>query len=278
MRRSLAWVGLVLVFGSGLAWAWQVEVDRHVRITFCDVGQGDGIVIRQGRFQAIIDGGPDNGRLVDCVAGLLPPWDRTIELVVATHPDADHIGGLISLLEIYEVERVVTNGQPGETELAALFLQKSEGKRQEVARGDLIRFGTAELEILWPPEASEHVLGVSPAADRNDFSVVMAFRFGDFDMLLTGDAGEAVEREIWVEPVEVLKVSHHGSKTGTSAELLERAQPQLAVISVGKNWYGHPDQAVIGRLETVGAAIQRTDQAGSVHISTDGTGWSVVGR
>lgn len=261
------------------AWLIYYEIDRQVWITFCDVGQGDGVLIRQGRMEIVIDGGQANGRMVDCVASQLPPWDRKLELVVATHPDADHLGGLVQLLEAYQVDRVVTNGEVGDSELAVRFQTLAQEYQQTVGLGDLIRVGDLELETLWPRPLNAQVLGGSqPVADRNDVSLVFNFSYGDFDLLVTGDAGLAVEDEWRVSPVEVLKVSHHGSRTGTSTELLERAQPQLAVISVGKNSYGHPDQGVLERLENALIQVARTDQDGAIKIITDGTSWRMVGH
>ena len=278
-KSRLIWIIIVLTVVLFLAWLMYYELDRRVWITFCDVGQGDGVLIRQGSVQLVVDGGQANGRMVDCIAGQLAPWDRKLELVVATHPDADHIGGLVELLENYRVEKVIDNGQEAASDVAQRFRQLAQGKCFSAHAGDLIRLGEISLEVLGPQPSQAQVLGEEdPTADRNNESVVLMFDYDRFEFLLTGDAGLEVEEDWRIQPVEILKVSHHGSKTGTSAALLELIQPELAVISVGKNWYGHPAEVILDRLKAVGSQIKRTDQDGAVKIVTDGQTWRVVGR
>jgi len=241
-----------------LSFIWVLERGREgeVRVTFCDVGQGDGAIIRQGDWEMLIDVGADNGEMLRCLSRELPFWDKKIELIVLTHEDADHIGALGSVGKYYEVEKIM--GVEGGSEQINYtgYLRSF----------DVIRYGKIDFEILWPEK------GVEVGEVENEESLVGILRVEGESILFTGDAPVEVEqylvwREILNEKVTYLKVSHHGSKTGTSEELLEVIEPEVAIVSVGKNSYGHPSEEVISRLSNKKIDIWKTENMGDIKLT-----------
>ncbi len=248
-----------------LAWLmfWTQSYRKTTEAVFLNVGEGDAMLIMQGSNQILIDGGRSGKDLLARVGRHIPFWDRTIETVIATHPDADHIGGFVSLLGAYRVQRFLYTGAESDTETSSLLrqaLEKNHTEISEIFRGGSIRFPYGgELAIEYPltPLPKE-------MKDTNSGSIVSRFAYGTTQMLLTGD----LPREEHVLPdmhtADILKVAHHGSKYSTSAEFLDRLKPTEAIISVGKNSYGHPSPDVIGRLTERGIAIRRTDSDGDI--------------
>ena len=233
--------------------------DNKLHLVVCDVGQGDAILVTYKTTQMLIDGGP-NKAVLECLARHMPFYDRRIEVVLLTHPQADHLNGLIEVLKRYTVLRFersdVENNTDGFRELMGLNVGR------KVYAGDEIRFMIHDLrfKILWPKKDLQ-------SEEINDYSIVGKLSFGDFDALLTGDAGTIAP----ATPVEVLKVPHHGSKYGMTKEWLEATGPRLAIISVGKrNSYGHPAADILKILSDEGIKILRTDLDGDVEIVSDG--------
>lgn len=263
--------------------------DSMVHVIACDVGQGDAILITQGESQVLIDGGP-NDAVLSCLGSNIAVWDRKIELMVLTNADADHLTGLIEVLKRYEVEKLVTNHLVKDTARFQAFreaVQESGVSVYAPQKGDSIRVGKLYFDVLWPvtklgdklvwnEEVSEAVLGANTYSSRkgNEQSVVLQLRYGEFDALFTGDIGESTERDLVdsgsLGDIEVLKVGHHGSKFSSGESFLDALDPELAIISVGRNRYGHPTGEVLGRLKTTGAQILRTDETGDVEIISDG--------
>jgi len=243
MRKILCWS--VVVTFLLLAWVMGQAPDGKLHLVFCDVGQGDAALVIRGSFQMLIDTGPKNGGVVACLGRQVPFWDRQIEIFVNSHPQADHIGALAEVEKRYQI---------GKKWLAAVA-------------GDRIRYGDLDFDILWPA-ASDRVLGAS--TDLNQLSVVVAVNYGKFRALFTGDLGAEEERVLAdsgrLTAVDVLKVAHHGSKYSSAAEFLSAVSPKLAVISVGKNNYGHPTSQALERLKAAGARIWRTDRQGELEI------------
>ena len=246
MRKVLFWS--VVVTFLILAWVIGQAPDGKLHLVFCDVGQGDAGLIIKGDFQMLIDTGPKNGGVVACLSAHMPFWDRQIEVFVNSHSQADHIGALAEVEKRYQIGRKWLAG----------------------VAGDRIRYGDLAFDILWPA-ASGRVLGAS--TDPNQLSVVVELNYGKFRALFTGDLGTAEEKVLVdsgrLTAVDVLKVAHHGSKYSSAAEFLSAVRPKLAVISVGKNNYGHPTAEALERLAAVGAAIWRTDRQGELEIVTD---------
>lgn len=275
-KKPFFWLSLVLA----LIWLAIIKLpDQKLHLVFCDVGQGDAVLIYQGQNQVLLDGGPDSSVLT-CLANHLPFYDRQIELMVATHPDADHLTGLIDVLERYNVSQLVINSTGKDS---AVFRKFKEAVAEEglkvyfPKKGEKIKLGSLSLAVLWPQSQGD-VLGITTLEGAvNELSLVFKLSFGDFDALLPGDITSQIEDRLDLEEVKLLKVAHHGSKYSTSPEFLEKTSPQLAIISVGKNSFGHPTKEVLERLESLGVKILRTDLKGEIEVVTDGQKWGLKG-
>jgi len=257
-----------------------------VTVTFLDVGQGDSILVEAGRVQALIDGGP--GRQV--LTGLgraLPITDRFIEYVIVTHPHADHVGGLAAVLGRYRVGRLILGGPGAATpEFAALRgAAVAQGVPVSVVRaGDIISLGEqASFSVVHAARATI----LSAKRDINEESLVMMLGVrcpGSGGLvscgrsLLTGDAGAKTEAELADRGGDlaagVLKVGHHGSRQATTAGFLGQVGPRAAVISVGRNYYGHPSPVTLKRLAARGIRLWRTDVNGDITAAFSAAGIS----
>lgn len=257
--------------------------DGKLHVYFCNVGQGDSAYIRfpDGR-DMIVDGGP-NDSVLKCLGNHMPFWDRSIDMMVLSHPQNDHLKGLISVVERYHIRYFIhsdiTNPTEGFRKLEAAINKKCVTEKFVIS-GESIGVDTVRLHILWPSAAQINVLGATTVGNLNDGSVVFWLRYGNFDALFPGDADSHVEdlymqTRLSFNPVEVLKVPHHGSKTGMTKAFIDWLKPKLAVISVGKNTYGHPSQEALNLLDAVGTQILRTDKVGDIEIVSDGRSWKV---
>ena len=278
---------VILIFTASFSFT-----DSDLHLVFCNVGQGDAILIYKGSSQILIDGGPDN-QVLTCLSNHMPFWDRKIEAIALTHPDADHYTGLIEVVRRYQIESFLWSGVWKQGEGPQTLLNELDQKHIEkilVKTGSKIKLGDIKLNSLWPTK--EYLAGVSriftSSQPINQYSLVFDLSFGNFDALLTGDiqppATDLLAKEIKsvadtqafevpkvLSEVEVLKVPHHGSKNGLTEKLLDTVNPKLAVISVGaKNRYGHPSKEVIGMLGSRDIRTLRTDQNGEIEIATDG--------
>jgi len=251
---------------------------RCLTVFFLDVGQGDAAVLRTPHDRwLVIDGGPrtpesDAGRRV-VVPFLRSQRVGRVAVVVATHGDADHLGGLPAVVEAFDPELVLEPGEPLGRPLYLEFLAAVEasGARWHPARaGDRIEVDGVILEVLSPDSVW---LGLP--LEVNDHGVVLRVRYGTVRLLFQADAGLPVEGRLagTVGRVDLLKVGHHGSRTATSDQWLDELAPRQAVISVGRNnHYGHPALEVLARLARHGVTVFRTDQRGTITFSTDGQG------
>ncbi|MBI3559684.1 hypothetical protein HY087_00965 [Candidatus Gottesmanbacteria bacterium] len=288
--------GLVLLIG----FFWSLP-DGKLHLVFCNVGQGDGAYIRfpDGR-DMLVDGGPDD-KVLGCLGRHMPFWDRHINLVVMTHPQKDHFMGLVSVLDRYGVDYFVRSDVENSTESYGKLLDVVKRRHipvRFVTRGERITLGSTSLSLLWPSTEqiakardfirpglamqgqalSNSVLGSSVVGDLNDYCLVFLLRYGSFDALFTGDADSRVESNyigdrLADDTLEVLKVPHHGSRTGMTDEFVQWLRPKLSIISVGKNNYGHPSLESIKKLTDVGSRILRTDKKGDIEVISDGRGW-----
>ena len=270
MKKSL--IVIFLLGASFTATLLLNEVSSSAKVAFLDVGQGDAVFFqtKQGH-QILVDGGPD-ATVLSMLGEVMPFWDKTIDLVVLSHPDADHITGLVSVFERYEVESVLWTGRTKETRVFEAFMDvvTKEGAKEIIATaGQYITFGDsgAVLEILYPFLKTDIEKGAS-----NETSIIARFVQGDSSVMLTGDTTKKIEKLV-VDAgnniqSDILKIAHHGSRTSSSIEFLEAVNPKIAVISVGKdNRYGHPTEEVLARLTEYGIKVQRTDQNGIVIIN-----------
>lgn len=240
---------------------------RTVKIWVFDVGQGDAIFIDGPDRQILIDGGPDD-LVLERLSSVMPWWDRSIDMVLNTHPHADHVVGLLPVLERYKVDEVFDAGEGYNTPEFQEYMKLAGERREIIAAGDVIDLGGgATLTALWPSAPYHDAL----LDDPNDGSIVELFQYGQTTMLLTGDAGIAEESEWEVGDVDILKVGHHGSDTSSSQAFIDRIKPEIAVISVGTgNEYGHPSTFVVDRLHTAGAQVFQTLEVGSIRLKTQG--------
>jgi competence protein ComEC len=271
-KAMLAGLSLVAV----VSWMGAVSTpDGRLHVVFFDVGQGDGIFIRTpGGAQVIIDGGPSPAAMADAVGRRMPFWDRSIELVIMTHADEDHVGGLIPILERYHIERAI---EPGYPHVSGPYLRwrdllREKGIDTHFARAGMwIHLGDGVwLEVLNPPEP----LLQGTNTDVNNNAVVVRLTYGETSFLLTGDIEAEAEGQLVGNrrlPAQVLKLAHHGSDTSTTSGFLAAAQPWVAVVSVGAdNRFGHPSNDVMARVMQTGAHIYRTDKHGEVEFVSDG--------
>ncbi len=262
MLRKLA-VALCLVLAASPLVA---QDSTHAQLIFLDVGQGDAIVLRSPEGKVtLIDAGP--GSVVPMLQGL---GLDTIDLAIATHPHADHIGGMQEVLRSVPVRAFMDNGIPHTTATyGSLMLEvEQSGVTYLQARARTVTLGSMTLQIL-PP--------LTTAANLNDQSVGVVVTFGAFKALLTGDSqGPELEHflSLGVPDVAVLKAAHHGSINGVTRAWLAATRPEVVVISCGAgNTYWHPHAAALRLYQGAGARVYRTDQDGTITIlaTRDGT-------
>jgi len=274
--KRIFFIIIFLFCGNLLAWAavYDLASAQFLEVSFLDVGQGDAaFVVAPGGQQVLIDGGPDNS-ILEKLGRLMPFWDRTIDLIILSHPEKDHISGLIEVLKRYKVENILWTGVVRDTPEYREWLAgiKKEGAKIIIAQaGQNLKIGELAIDVLSP---LENMAG-QELKDSNDSSVVAKLIFGKDSFLFTGDISEKVEASLAQNLSEisanVLKVSHHGSKYSSGDQFLAKVLPQTAVIEVGKdNSYGHPTQDTLDRLAKYGINIKRTDQNGDIKIISDG--------
>lgn len=270
MRKLTLTIPLLLAFLLFLA-IFSLP-DRNLHVVFCDVGQGDAILVSLGAAQFLFDGGPDN-KVLNCLSRHMPFWDRKIEAVILSHPQEDHMAGLVDVLRRFKVgtflkPEVEGKGATWDALESGLATHKAS---HSVRAGQSIRYGGLSFDIFNPLQG---YLGT----DLNAYSMMGKLSWGNFDVLLTGDIGPPQIDQILekIKPVEVLKVPHHGSKNGLTQKFLEAANPKLAVISVGKNnRYGHPHEEILEMLAGRGIKTLRTDTDGEIEIVSDEKKWWV---
>lgn len=234
---------------------------------FLNIGQGDSELVElAGGVHVLIDGGPSGKALLENLANVLPPTKKYIDLIVMTHPQADHFAGLIDVLKNYEVGAFISSGRKadvsGYPELHDL-LEKKQVPYIQLKEGDSIKYGDAIFSVLSP--SSQDML----SGEFNDVAIVMLLETPEFKALYTGDIGENIEKKLAQKydiDVDILKVGHHGSKFSSSAGFLKEVSPQFSIIEVGKNTYGHPTAEALKRLKEFGDKIFRTDKDGIIKI------------
>lgn len=272
---------------------------KNLRIIACDVGQGDAFLITYKSSQILIDGGP-NKKVTECVSKNIPFWDRTLEIVILTHPQADHFLGLIEIFKNYNVNTFLVNNLNNSTPEYKLLISEvvTSGARVVFPNNvSSINVGLIHLDIVFPSSEyfranttkstvknvainlSGTVLGeYTTTLDTNDFSISLLLNFGNFRAIFTGDLSQEGSKKVaqilrnrGAGPINYIKLPHHGSRNGLTSDLLEVVKPQVAVISVGKNnSYGHPHDETLQMLSDKDIKILRTDQDGDAIVETDG--------
>lgn len=245
-----------------------VPTNEELKVHFIDVGQGDAILVDLQDIEMLIDGGDRTSGVVSYLKGYV---DGALEVMIATHPHADHIGGLIDVLAAFEVKQIWHNGDTTTSKTYSDFMSAVNAEKAKVSvatRGNVIEADGLSFKVLNPANLKE---------STNNNSIVLHFAFGEIDFLFTGDAEREAEgamliaSDMPVPDVEILKMGHHGSKTASSADFLAVTSPEVAIyMAGGGNTYGHPHEETIQALLAVGAEIFGTDAHGNIVITTDG--------
>ncbi len=249
---------------------------KDLAMYFLPVGQGDSeLVILPGGAKILIDGGPPTLNTVRALDKVLPEGTRTIDAVIMTHPQLDHYGGLIDVARRYQIGIFVSNGFSSGlgsfSELQSL-LKAHKVPQIILHKGDAIRYASSTLLVLAPP------VEIKSVADPNEAAILLELFSKNTTALFMSDATAEMEQDVAKQagPVDVLKVSHHGSKYSSTEYFLRATSPTIAAIEVGKNTYGHPTPQTLARLKAVGAKIFRTDKDGLIMIRSDGTSITVL--
>jgi len=252
---------LFLTFNFGSSY-----FNRRTRLVFCDVGQGDGAYLRlDSRIDILIDAGPD-AKILTCLGKYMPFYDRTIEMMIISHPQTDHVGGLAAVMKHYQINEIVT-AYPSQTISSKTW---NSLKKQLLDRSIYIHY----IHIVNSPQTIDRPNArftfISPVfrsagSDENDSSLVVLLQVGSRKILFTGDVSGKVLRNYSRLNIDIIKVPHHGSKTGLDKKFYSLAHPTIAVISVGrKNSYGHPSPVLLELLKALKINVKRTDKDGDV--------------
>ncbi|MCX6765298.1 MAG: MBL fold metallo-hydrolase [Candidatus Nealsonbacteria bacterium] len=285
-KSSKKWVYIILgglVCANVIAFSIVYDLSRPklLKVDFFDVGQGDAAFIEApNNNQILIDGGPTSA-VISKLAKEMPFYDRTIDLVILTHPDYDHLSGLLDVLKRYKVKNILWTGVITDTPQFSEWqklLSKENANMVIAKKGERVIIQSdplVYLDVLYPDKDLEG----NNVKNTNDTSVVSRLVFNNSSFLFTGDATEKVDPELSVENLksDVLKVAHHGSKDSMTDEFLNSVLPQTAVISVGKdNSYGHPNIETLEKLNKSGIQVLRTDEMGDVRFVSDGKNIKVI--
>lgn len=254
----------------------ETEFDGALEIYVLDVGQGDSIFLRApGGETMLIDAG--EAQYFSEIDSFLKEQDvASLDVVVATHPHSDHIGGMSQIIEAYEIENFY---MPAVTHTTATFEKMlSALEAREITL--TIAYASSHAEIAWDEDVSVRIFSPLEGMDYedlNDWSIVLNITYGETGILLAGDAEAYAEDAMLANfPAEdfaatVLKLGHHGSSTSTTEAFLSAVSPQIAIVSAGAgNSYGHPDEETLALLEAYGVTVCRTDEQGTIHIMLDG--------
>jgi competence protein ComEC len=278
---------LILVVTTAVIWyaVFYFESHQNLKVTFFDVGQGDSIFIESpAGNQILIDGGPDD-RVLAKLGRAMPFWDRSLDLVILTHPDKDHLAGLVDVLERYDISMILWTGvehSSAEYQEWVRLLEEEKANVVVAERGQRVALGGAVfIDILAP---FDNWRGRS-ATKINDTGIVSRLQHGNNSILLTGDISKSVEHRLIFESFgspffvlrsNVLKVAHHGSKTSSAEEFIAAVAPDAVVVQVGrKNRYGHPTQEVLERFAAVGSTIFRNDFDGDIRFVSNGVQYAI---
>lgn len=274
-----------VIFVTGLSWLLQQQWLRssydHTTVSFLDVGQGDAIYIHTvSDMDVLIDGGPDD-KVVSQIGSVMPFWDRTIELVILTHPDADHISGLVPLFEYYDIEKIMLVDLPIKTAVQQEFYNAVEAHGTEIIHtfsGDTFQLSDKESLHIVHPFRNEDLT----KKETNDTAIVAEYIFTGEEstsILLTGDISKEVEEDLLqqnlIEDVDILKVAHHGSHSSSMSEFITTVAPEYSVIqSAVDNQYGHPHADILERLQSQ-SIVLRNDQLGTITFWVDDSGYGL---
>ena len=282
-QKRTVFLALVILLTIGVLSVAAVRPTERLRVTILDVGQGESILIQgPDRLTVLVDGGPNPATLVLELGQRLPHWQHSVDLIVLTHPDSDHLSGLMGLLERYDVDHVIqcgagctTAGNEADFLSWTALLGRSGISPLEVEAGTRVLLGEdIGLQVLHPPP--QPLAGTS--ADSNNNSVVLRLEYGDISFLLTGDIEAFAEsylvRQGATLSSSVMTAPHHGSRSSSTPEFIAAVDPQLVLISAGlDNQYGHPHAETLATLaqHVPAERILITSEVGAIQVETDGT-------
>lgn len=280
IKKNKSLVLLLLLLSALGAWAYLhfSGITRHrFAITFLNVGQGDSTLIRfETGEKMLVDCGP-NRDILSVLGNKLFFYEREIDYLLITHPDLDHYGGCIDIIKRFKIKNIITNGKekPGDKACKELMkvIREEGAVVTKIDSPEILTISSSVLEFLSPDPSLNLDKEIS---DHNNYSLVFRLVHGEKKILFTGDIEEEMEQELVKKYCtseicpslrsDILKVGHHGSDSSSSEFFLGYVRPEIAVISVGKNKYGHPSRRVINHLHRAGAQIFRTDLIGDIAL------------
>lgn len=285
MVKKAAKLKLFFLFVLALITAtiWSVyfsQPDEKLNIYFFDVGQGDAELIQKANWQILVDGGPDD-IVIERISNVMPIDDRKIETIIITHPHADHITGLIEVINRYEIEKIILTKVDYESATYKSLLELIDKKKIKTITPKIddveYLFDQGKITYLWPGEEVSRFEN-----NLNNSSIVFRFDYGDFNCIFSGDA----EIESWTEifkkqknnlpDIDVIKIPHHGSRTGLNENMTNIMRPDIAIISLGlNNKYGFPHKEILDILAKNKTRVYRTDQEKTINIRTDGKNYEI---
>ena len=275
---SLALLVSLVIFNI---YIYQLQPNANPNLTniyFLNVGQGDAAYIRTAdQYNIVIDTGP-SPKVSNLLNRLIPVWDRDIDLLILTHPHADHIGGASQIIDQFPIRNILLTEVDYESQLYSSLLEniiRHDIKTTYALAGSNFNIGESVVKIISP---TPDILSDS---DLNNTSIANLYSYHDFDIMFTGDIStkveEAIIRNYQLPETEILKVGHHGSNTSSSEDFINYLQPKYAVISVGQNnRYNHPSESVVDRFINAGIELLRTDLNSNIHFSTDGSSFKLI--
>lgn len=271
-RRVVLLAVLVFLIAVFFYWQYFEKQKYNFKVVFFDVGQGDAALINfSNGKKVLVDCGP-NAIILSKLGNWLPFYDRKIDYLIITHPDLDHYGGCLDVLENYRVENIIENGDEKKSDPYwrewDRLVKEEKTKRLVLVEETYFDFGNEKIKFLFP----EPSIG---GLEGNSRSLVFKLTAKNLSFLFMGDAEYVLEKALIQKygktdlKSDYLKIGHHGSDSSTSEELLEAVRPEVAVISVGKNKFGHPSLRLLRKLERTGIDVWRTDQKYDIIIKED---------
>jgi len=250
-----------------LVWRWIAAGAAERKVYFLDVGQGDAELLSLGKVLLLVDAGP-SAAVARELASILPASRRYIDIGIISHPETDHFGGFIDLMDRFEFGAFIVNGREKDTQEWTTFVKKAQELKIPfivLQAGDAVRYGGDFMKIISPDPLYRQ------SGSLNDTSLVGLAEVNGLKILLTGDIGAEVENYLAAKfdlRADILKIPHHGSKYSSGEAFLRAVQPFAAIVEVGKNNYGHPTPEFLGRAKEVGIAVFETAKSGTIEVST----------